>query len=95
VPFAEKALQLMPEQPAVMDTLASALAAEGQLPQAIDWQRKALAKASNNASYRLRLAKLLIKGGDKAGARTELNTLAALGDKFADHAEVGTLLKDL
>jgi len=94
-PFAEKALKILPEQPALMDTMASALAAEGQLPQAIDWQRKALAKASNNASYRLRLAKLLIQTGDKAGARSELNTLAGLGDKFADHAEVQQLLKTL
>jgi Flp pilus assembly protein TadD len=95
VPFAEKALALLPEQPALMDTLASALAKEGKLPQAIDWQRKALAKASSNASYRMRLAKMLIQTGDKAGARTELVKLAELGDKFADQAEVADLLKNL
>jgi putative PEP-CTERM system TPR-repeat lipoprotein len=95
VAFAEQALKIMPEQPALMDTLASALVAEGQLPQAIDWQRKALAKAGNNASYRLRLAKMLIQTGDKTGARTELNTLTGFGDKFADHAEVQKLLKTL
>lgn len=95
VPFAESALRLMPEQPALMDTLASALAGEGKLPQAIDWQRKALAKAGDNASYRLRLAKLLIQSGDKSGARAELKTLASLGDKFADQAEVQQLLKTL
>lgn len=95
IPFAERAVKLLPDQPALMDTLAGALAAEGQLPQAIDWQRKALAKAGTNASYRLHLARLLIQSGDKSGAKAELNTLTALGDKFADHAEVQQLLKSL
>ncbi len=95
IPFAEQALQLLPEQAALMDTLATALAAEGQMAPAIDWQRKALAKAGNNASYRLRLAKLLVRNGNTAEARTELGKLAALGEQFADHAEVKRLLASL
>ncbi len=78
-----------------MDTLAAALAAEGQLLKAVDWQRKALAKASEGASpgYRLRLAKMLLQAGDSAKARIELETLKALGDRFPAHEEVTSLLK--
>ena len=93
--YAEKALKLLPEQASVMDTLASALAAENQLLLAIDWQRKAVAKAPANPSYQLSLAKLLIKSGDKLAARSELEKLGKLGDKFAAQAEVTTLLGGL
>jgi hypothetical protein len=41
----------------------------------------------------LRLAKLLLKAGDQAKARTELETLKALGDKFPGQDEVTALLK--
>jgi cellulose synthase operon protein C len=95
VPLAEKAQKLLPEQAPVMDTLASALAAENQLLQAIEWQRKAVLKAPNSPTYQLHLAKLLIQSGDKAAARTQLEQLGKLGDKFAAHAEVTTLLATL
>lgn len=93
--YAEKALTLQPDQPAMMDTLSMALAAEGKLAPAIEWQKKAVAKAGSVGSYRLRLAKLLIEAGDKGGARSELDTLAGLGEKFPAHAEVQRLLKTL
>lgn len=93
--YAEKANGLAPEQPAFMDTLAAALAEEGQLANALDLQRNALAKATEAEApgYRLRLAKLLLKAGEAAKARTELETLKALGDKFQGQEEVATLLK--
>ncbi len=93
--IAEKANQLAPDQAAFMDTLAAALAEDGQLAKAVDLQRKALAKATEAAApaYRLRLAKLLLKAGDQAKARTELETLKALGDKFPGQDEVTALLK--
>lgn len=92
---AEKANRLAPDQPPFMDTLAAALAEEGQVGKAIDLQRKALAKTSEAAApaYRLRLAKLLLKAGDAAKARTELETLKALGDKFSGQEEVAALLQ--
>jgi cellulose synthase operon protein C len=95
VPLAEKAQKLLPEQASVMDTLASALAAENQLPLAIEWQRKAVLKAPNNPTYQLGLAKLLIKSGDKTAARGQLEQLGKLGDKFASQAEVTQLLSSL
>ena len=49
----------------------------------------------SNAGLRLNLAKIYIKSGDKARAKTELETLAKLGDKFSAQAEVNTLLQTL
>ena len=92
--MAQKANQLEPDNPAFMDTLAAALAADGQLAQAIELQRKALAAARAPNGYRLRLARLLLQSGDRAAARAELDVLAALGDRFADQAEVAALLKE-
>ena len=95
VAMAEKANELMPGKVALMDTLATALASENKLPKAIDVQKSAIARSPNDASLKLGLAKLLIKSGDKAYARSELEDLAKLGDKFKGQAEVATLLKSL
>ena len=78
-----------------MDTLGSALMQENKLPQAIEWQRKAVEAAPNVPGYRLNLAKSLLKSGDKAAARAELEKLAKLGDKFGGQGEVETLLKSI
>jgi len=93
LPMAQRAVELQPGSAAMMDTLALALAADNQLPKAIEWQRKAVAKAPEAPNFRLGLAKLLVKTGDKPAARTELDTLAKLGNKFAGQAEVAALLK--
>ena len=93
VTLAQRAVELQPGSAAMMDTLALALAADNQLPKAIEWQRKAVAKAPEAPNFRLGLAKLLVKTGDKPAARTELDTLAKLGNKFAGQAEVAALLK--
>ena len=44
---------------------------------------------------RLNLARLLILAGDKAGAKAELDTLAALGDSFPRQRAVEALRKQL
>ncbi len=95
VAMAEKANELMPGKVALMDTLATALASEGKLPKAIDVQKSAIARSPNDPGLKLGLAKLLIKSGDKAYARSELEDLAKLGDKFKGQAEVASLLKTL
>jgi cellulose synthase operon protein C len=95
VAMAEKANQLLPNRPVIMDTLALALAAEGKLPQAVDVMKKALALETGNPALRLNLAKLLVQSGDKAGAKAELTTLSELGTKFPRQGEVAELLKTL
>jgi putative PEP-CTERM system TPR-repeat lipoprotein len=95
VEAAEKALALTPGAAPVMDTLAKALAAEGQLGRAIEIQKKALVVMPGRQTYRLNLARLYLKADQKAEARAELETLAKLGDKFAFKAEVDELRKSL
>ena len=93
--MAQKANDLLPGRPQLMDTLALALAANKKLPQAIELQKSAVARAPNDGGLKLTLARLLIQAGDKAYARAELEDLAKQGTKFRDHAEVERLLKTL
>ena len=93
VAMAEKALQKAPKSSAVMDTLAFALAAEQQLPRAIEVQTQAVAAAPAAPQFRLQLARLHLQAGDKPSALTELQTLAKLGPAFPRQAEVTDLLK--
>ena len=95
VAYAEKANQAAPNQPAFMDTLAMLLAENKEYARAIDLQLKALELQPASAGLRLNLAKIYVKAGDNARAKTELDTLAKLGEKFPAQAEVATMLKSL
>jgi putative PEP-CTERM system TPR-repeat lipoprotein len=93
--LAERANRLAPEEPWFMDTLAATLAADKQLPKALEWQRKAVARDPEAPSLRLNFAKLLIASGDRAQARAELQKLVPLGGRFDRQDEVEALLKSL
>ena len=95
VEFAERANRLRANSPELMDTLALALAAERQMDKALAVQKRAVEVAPSNTRLRLTLAKLYVQAGMQAPARTELEALAKLGDKFAQQAEVSQLLKAL
>lgn len=88
---AERADRLNPRQPEILDTLAYALAAEGNIAGAIERQKAALELAPAAHGMRLRLAKLYLQAGDKTAARAELDTLARLGDRFQQQGEVREL----
>ncbi len=95
VALAERAVKAAPNQPPLMDTLALALAAESQLPKALEIETKVVELAPDAPAFRLNLAKMHLQAGDKSKARTELQKLAKLGAKFsAGQAEVSTLLKE-
>ncbi len=93
--MAERAVALLPDRAALLDTLAFTLEVENQLPKAIEVQKRAAQLEPRSPGLRLRLAQLLIKQGDKAGARDELEKLAKLGTQFEAQAEVTALLKGL
>lgn len=95
IAYAEKANQIAPNQPAFMDTLAMLLAERKEYAKAIDMQLRALELQPSNSTIRLNLAKIYIKAGNNDRAKTELDTLAKLGDKFHAHTEVTALLKQL
>jgi cellulose synthase operon protein C len=92
LPMAERAVALLADRPALMDTLALALEADKQVPKAIEVQKRAIVLGPNEPGLVLRLAQLYIKQGDKSRARAELESLAKLGDKYAGQAEVSKLL---
>ena len=93
--YAEKADKVQPNTPVLMDTLATVLAAEKQIGKALEIQKKALALTPFSPELQLNLAKLHIQAGDKIAARSELETLARMGDTFAGQSEVSRLLKAL
>ena len=95
IQLAEKAVALVPTQPAYMDTLAMLLSDKNDYAKALEWQSKALALQPQNPIYKLNLAKIHIQGGKKDLARKELDDLAKLGDKFRGQAEVSALIKSL
>lgn len=92
---AERANQLAPNQPLYMDTLAKVLGEQGQVPRALQLQKKAVEIDPDAGGLRLTLARLYVQSGDKAAARAELDALAKLGDKFPQQGEVRELLARL
>lgn len=84
----ERALRLRPQASALLDTLASIQAASGKLEEALKTQLKAVDNDPNNALHRFHLAEYLVKSGKTDAAKAELAKLAALGTRFAKHAEV-------
>jgi putative PEP-CTERM system TPR-repeat lipoprotein len=95
VAYAQKAVDLLPDQAALVDTLAMALAAEKQVPKALETQKRASELAPEDHGIRLNLAKIALQAGDKALARKELERLDALGNDFAHRDEVTKLMKSL
>ena len=93
--MAQKANELLPNQPAMLDTLATVYAFEKKLPQALETQKKAVSLAPQDNSLRFNLAKLLVDSGDKPQARIELQTLEKLGTSFPQHPQVMELLKSV
>jgi putative PEP-CTERM system TPR-repeat lipoprotein len=93
--YAEKANELLPNQPQFMDTLATILAEENQFERAITVQKKALEFQPDNPSLRLTLARIYVMSGDKAHAKEELQKLSKMGARFRGHQEVNELLKTL
>ncbi len=95
LPIAERAVRAMPDQPALLDTLAMAQAAEQQPERAVATQQRALKLLPDDPGLRFNLARYLAQAGNKRQAKAELDHLAALGDRFARQGEVATLLKSL
>lgn len=95
IAYAEKANQLAPNQPALMDTWAMLLSGKGQHTKAIELQTKALLAQPANAAFKLNLAKIYLAAGDKVKARSVLEELSKLGDKAPVHAEVAALINAL
>jgi putative PEP-CTERM system TPR-repeat lipoprotein len=95
VAVAEKALALAPSSPGVADTLGWILVTRGETQRGVELMRKASAAAPGAAEIRLHLAKALMKTGDHAGARKELEAILALAGASPVKGEAEALLKGL
>jgi putative PEP-CTERM system TPR-repeat lipoprotein len=95
VAYAEKAMSLAPNQPAFMDTLAGLLSDKGEHAKAIELQKKVVGMQPDAPLFKLNLARILVKAGDKPAAKAALEDLNKLGDKFSGQPEVTNLLKGL
>ena len=84
---AQIANQLTPNQPAFMDTLANALSMTGNHAKAIELEKKAISLQAESTAYQLNLAKIYLAAGDKANARTTLDGVLAVGDRFKGYEE--------
>lgn len=93
--YAEKAFKLSGNNPAVMDTLGWILVEQGNVTRGLPLIQKASALVPDMLDIRYHLALALVKAGDKAQARKELEQLLATGKGFAKSEEVKGLLKQL
>ncbi len=94
VEVAERALARAPGAAPVMDTLAKALGASGQLERAIEVQKGSIAAMPERVQYRLNLVHLLVKAGRKDEGRVALDALASGADDLREFKdEVAALRK--
>lgn len=95
VEAARRAVELAPDHAAMVDTLAAALAASGQVAEALAEQKKAVQLAPTDAGVRLRLAEIAIGAGDRTLAKSELQRLVDANQKGSIRDRAASLLAGL
>ena len=93
--IAERAYVQAPFNANVIDTFGWALVQTSDVNRGTELLRAALSLAPANPEIRLHLAKALLKSGDKASARRELETLAKLDQSSPIRADAEKLLGGL
>jgi putative PEP-CTERM system TPR-repeat lipoprotein len=95
IEYAEKAYRLAPTSPAIADTLGWILVERGDTKRGVQLLSEAAALAPNALEIRMHYAKALIKTGDKAAARHELERVRQSPGDSPFKAEAEALLKQL
>src|SRR4029453_17694789 len=93
--YAERAHELAPDDPAIMDTLGAILAQAGQADRGLEFLGRAAAGAPDEHQIRLNFAKALLKTDRKSAARRELEQLAKLDEGIPARQEAVELLRGL
>jgi thioredoxin-like negative regulator of GroEL len=78
-----------------MDTQGWVLVRQGDSARGLALLRQASGLAPQDPDIRVHLAKALLKSGDKAGAKTELEAVAVQTRPSAARAEAQQMLKEL
>lgn len=92
---AEEAYRVAGEQPVIMDTLGWILVEKGEAARGVQILQKASIQAPQARDIRYHMAVGLLKTGDKAGARKELQQLMSGDTRFAQADEARALLQKL
>jgi putative PEP-CTERM system TPR-repeat lipoprotein len=90
--YAERAHDLAPDNPAIMDTLGAILAQAGQQERGLELLGRAAEAAPEAHQIRLNFAKALLKTDRKSAARKELEQLAKLDARLPVRQEAVQLL---
>ncbi|MBA4141412.1 MAG: PEP-CTERM system TPR-repeat protein PrsT [Nitrosospira sp.] len=93
--YAEKAYQLAPDNPAIMDTLGWILVEQGNTGRGLPLLQKAVSLAPEVEEIRYHFAVGLVKSGDKARGRKELEKSLSSGRNFTTINEAKALLKQI
>lgn len=93
--FAEQALKLKPDNPAVIDTLGWILVQRKQTERGIKLIQQALEKSPDAPDIQFHLAAALAQSGDTRRAKGELERLLASGIAFPQEDEARALLSKL
>ena len=88
----ERAHELAPNSPAIMDTLGTILAGSGQTERGLELLGRAAELAPEAHQIRLNFAKALLTAEKKAAARKELEQLAKLDSRLPQQQEAAKLL---
>jgi Flp pilus assembly protein TadD len=93
--YAERANEIAPNTPEIMDTLGWMLTQSGERERGVELLARASEMAPQAHAIRLNLAKALVKAGRKDAARKELEVLAKLDSKLPVQREASALLANL
>jgi len=93
--YAQRARELAPNSPAVLDTLAMVLLDNDQLERARRSIARAAVKSPKNPSIRYHSAMIARAAGDNEAAVRELTQLLDGGERFPEKAEARQLLEQL
>jgi cellulose synthase operon protein C len=93
--YAERAHEVAPFNPDVLDTLGWSLARNGEPKRGVQLLRMASALSPAQATIRLHLAQALADSGDKPGARKELEALSRLDQESSIRSEAEKLMGTL
>ncbi|BBJ22847.1 XrtA/PEP-CTERM system TPR-repeat protein PrsT [Candidatus Nitrotoga sp. AM1P] len=93
--YAEKANQLTPDNPAILDTLGWILVEQGKISRGLPLLQKASSLAPKVAEIQYHLVLGLVKSGDKIKARNELEHLLDTNKDFSKIEEARALLNQL